>query len=103
MALRDAFVTAERQLEQHVQKRRREVKVHAVSPHGRIRELYPLADYGRIETPDGRDVYFHRNSVVNLAFDRLDIGMPVHFSEEIGEHGAQASSVLVEGAHHSTG
>jgi len=103
VALRDAFAAAERQLEQFMQKRRKDVKEHAPPPHGRIRELYPSADYGRIETSDGRDIYFHRNSVVNLGFDQLAVGMPVHFSEELGEQGAQASSVQVEGKHHNVG
>ena len=103
VALRDAFAAAERQLEQFVQRRRKDVKEHAPPPHGRIRELYPSADYGRIETSDGRDIYFHRNSVVNLGFDQLAVGMPVHFSEELGEQGAQASSVQVEGKHHNVG
>ena len=103
VALRDAFNAAARQLEQRVQRRRGDTKEHQVTPHGRIRELHPAQDYGRIETSDGRDIYFHRNSVVNGAFDRLDIGMPVHFSVEEGEHGPQASSVLIEGAHHVVG
>lgn len=103
VALRDAFNAAARQLEQRVQRLRRDVKEHEVMPHGRIRELFPMQDYGRIETSDGRDIYFHRNSVVNESFDRLDIGMPVHFSIEEGENGPQASSVLIEGQHHVVG
>lgn len=103
VALRDAFAAAGKQLEQHVQKRRRQVKEHGVPPHGHIRELHPEGGYGRIETSDGRDIYFHRNSVVNSDFDRLTPGTPVHFSEENGEMGAQASSVLVEGKHHTVG
>lgn len=103
VALRDAFNAAARQLEQRVQRLRRDVKEHEVMPHGRIRELFPMQDYGRIESSDGRDIYFHRNSVVNESFDRLDVGMPVHFSVEEGENGPQASSVLVEGQHHVVG
>lgn len=103
VALRDTFHAAERQLEQRVQKRRQQVKEHETPPHGRIRELYPMADYGRIETADGRDVYFHRNAVINMEFDQLDIGMPVHFTEELGENGVQASSVHIEGRHHIVG
>lgn len=103
VALRDAFTAAARQLEQRVQRRRGDTKEHDVTPHGRIRELHPAQDYGRIETSDGRDIYFHRNSVVNEAFDRLGVGMPVHFSVEEGEDGPQASSVLIEGQHHVVG
>jgi cold shock CspA family protein len=103
VALRDAFRAAERQLEQRVQKLRRETKEHEISPHGRVRELHPMLDYGRIETSDGRDIYFHRNSVINSDFDKLDIGTPVNFSEEMGEQGLQASTVRVEGKHHHVG
>lgn len=103
VALRDAFLAAERQLEQRVQKRRGKVKEHEAPPHGRIRELYPMLDYGRIEASDGRDVYFHRNAVVDVDFDSLDIGMPVHFAEEHGDQGVQASTVHVEGRHHIVG
>src|SRR5207302_11312233 len=31
-------------------------------------------DYGFIATPDGREIYFHRNSVIDNAFDRLSVG-----------------------------
>ena len=103
VALRDAFSAAGRQLEHLVQRRRGDVKEHDVPPHGRIRELFPMQDYGRIEASDGRDIYFHRNSVLNMAFDQLDIGMPVHFTEEMGEQGIQASSVRIEGKHHVVG
>jgi cold shock CspA family protein/ribosome-associated translation inhibitor RaiA len=103
VALRDAFRAAERQLEQRVQKRRQDVKDHAITPHGRIRELNPKHGFGRIETSDGRDIYFHRNSVINGDFEQLDIGTPVHFNEEMGEQGLQASSVHVEGKHHRVG
>lgn len=100
VALRDAFRAAERQLEQRIEKRRGAVKEHEIAAHGRIRELIPERDYGRIETSDGRDVYFHRNSVINSDFAHLNVGMSVHFSEEMGEDGSQASSVHIEGKHH---
>lgn len=68
-------------------------------PHGHIRELFPNQDYGLIEAFDGREIYFHRNSVVDEDFDKLCEGDRVHFSEEMGENGPQASSVHVEGKH----
>ena len=33
----------------------------------------------------GREIYFHRNSVLNSAFEHLDIGGEVIFSEEAEE------------------
>ena len=59
-----------------------------------------LSDYGRIQTPDGREIYFHRNSVVNSDFDQLEPGLEVRFSEEPGDEGPQATSVQLIGKHH---
>jgi cold shock CspA family protein len=38
--------------------------------------------------------------VLKDAFDRLEIGSEVRFSEEAGEQGPQASSVMPVGKHH---
>lgn len=72
-------------------------------PHGRIVELYPDEDYGRIQTPDGRLIYFHRNSVVETDFETLQVGAEVRFVEEMGERGPQASTVHPVGKHHIVG
>lgn len=101
VAIRDAFDTIRRQLEDYVRRRRGQVKQHEVPPHGRIAELY--ADYGKIATPDGRLVYFHRNSVLDEAFEHLAIGTEVRFVEEMGELGPKATSVHVVGKHHVVG
>ena len=102
VALRDAFDAARRQLEDYVRKQSGKIKVHETAPHGKIKELYPYEDYGLIETTDGREIYFHRNSVIDKEFDNLSEGDNVHFSEEMGEKGPQASTVHVEGKHHVT-
>jgi len=103
VAIRDAFNTMQRQLEDYERRRRRQVKAHEVPPHGRIVELYPAEDYGRIETPDGRLIYFHRNSVLKADFDALQVGAEVRFVEEMGERGPQASTVHPVGKHHIVG
>ncbi len=100
VAIRDAFNAAGRQLEEHVSRRRTNVKTHEIPPHGIISKLNANEDYGTIETPDGREIYFHRNSVLNADFDRLENGASVRFTEEMGEKGPQASSVHVEGRRH---
>lgn len=102
VAVRDAFDATRRQLEDYARTRRREVKAHETPAHGKIIEVTPAEDYGRIETPDGRNIYFHRNSLVNAAFDDLAEGMEVSFAEEMGEEGPQASSVHLLGKHHYT-
>jgi ribosomal subunit interface protein len=103
VAIRDAFDAVRRQVEDYARRRRGDVKTHETAPHGRIVELSPEADFGRIETPDGTSVYFHRNSVVDAQFDQLKVGDSVHFAEESGESGPQASTVHLEHKHHVVG
>ncbi len=100
VAIRDAFNAMRRQLQDYADRMRRDVKTHDVPPHGHIVRIYPQMDYGTIATRDGKEVYFHRNSVVNTDFDRLNVGEEVRFVEEAGERGPQASSVRVIGKHH---
>jgi cold shock CspA family protein len=100
VAIRDAFNAARRQLKASASRRRRSVKTHEVPPHGRISELFTEEGYGKIESSDGREIYFHENSVLNAAFDKLKIGTEVRFVEEAGDQGPQASTVKVVGKHH---
>jgi cold shock CspA family protein/ribosome-associated translation inhibitor RaiA len=97
VAIRDAFDAARRRLEDYSRRHRRQVKVHEGAPRGRIIRLEYGKDCGFIETPDGREIYFHRNSLVNADFTRLEVGDVVRFNEEAGEKGPQASTVHVEG------
>jgi cold shock CspA family protein len=93
VVIRDAFKEARRQLQDYVRQARGQTKIHERQPSGRVSKLVPSADHGFLETADGREVYFHRNSVLNRAFDRLEIGSRVSFTEERGKKGAQASTV----------
>ena len=100
VAIKDAFGAAQRQIEDAVREMRGQVKPHEAEDHGRVSKFVAGDDYGFIETADGREVYFHRNSVLNDAFDRLTVGSEVRFVEEIGEKGPQASTVREIGKHH---
>lgn len=103
VAIRDAFDAAIRRIEDRLRVERGHVKAHETPPHGRVTVLVPEEDYGRIETPDGRLVYFHRNSVLDGGYDGLEIGSEVRFTGEDGEEGPQASSVRPVGKHHIAG
>jgi cold shock CspA family protein len=99
VALRDAFLAARRQLEDHVRRLRGAEKRHAVRPRGRVTQVFPLAGYGFLVTPDGREVYFHRHAMSDRDFRRLDVGSSVVFGEGEGEDGPQATYVrLVRGS-----
>jgi ribosomal subunit interface protein len=94
-AVRDAFVAMERQLEGESRARRGEVKTHEEQPRGVVARMLPEDDCGFIETANGREIYFHRNSVQNGGFDHLSPGMSVKFVEsESGVRGPQASAVF---------
>jgi ribosomal subunit interface protein len=103
VAIRDAFDAARRQLEDYSRRRQQHVKQHEVPSHGRISQLHPDQDYGIITTPEGREIFFHKNSVLNTLFDQLQIGTEVRFDEEQGDLGPQASTVKVIGKHHIVG
>jgi cold shock CspA family protein len=103
VAVRDAFDAARRRLEDYARRHRQQVKVHESMPRGRIARLDNAKGCGFIETPDGREIYFHRNSLVNADYDRLEAGDLVWFHEEAGEKGPQASTVHVEGKYLAAG
>jgi cold shock CspA family protein len=96
--IREVFEAARRQLKELVQRQRGKLKSHPDQEVVAIvTRLYPEKGYGFIKTTDGREIYFHRNSVVNEEFETLSEGTGVHFEEELGEKGPQATSVKVIG------
>jgi len=103
VVVRDAFDAMQRQLEDYARRQRGKVKAHVSPLHGLVSKLVPEEDYGKIETPDGREIYFHRNSVLGNDYDKLNIGSEIRFSEEAGDEGPQASTVTLVGKHHIAG
>jgi cold shock CspA family protein len=97
VAIRDAFRSARRQLEDYARAQRGAVKTHEDN-RAEIVEIHPKQGYGLLETPDGRQIYFHRNSVLHGSFGRMKVGSRVAFAEEQGEHGPQASTVRMVGS-----
>ncbi len=95
VAVRDAFETAYRRLEDHSRKLRGLVKTHEQPAAGRIIKILPEQECGYLMSLDNREIYFHRNSVLNEEFDRLKFGTEVTFVEEQGKKGPQAARVSV--------
>jgi len=93
LSIRDAFDAARRKLQDYARRRRGVLKLHEGSPHARVTKLLPDESFGFLETADGREIYFHENSVLDSGFSGLKIGTEVHFVEEPGEKGPQASTV----------
>jgi len=97
VAIRDAFNVMERMLRDHSRQKQGMIKQDVAAPYGRVAKLFPDEGYGFIETVDGSEIYFHRNSVLNNAFGKLTTGMEVRYAEETGEKGPQASTVEIVG------
>jgi cold shock CspA family protein len=96
-ALNDAFKRARRQLQDQVRTLQGKVKVREGPPLGTVTKIDRDEGFGFLEDAQGREFYFHRNSVLNDAFARLEVGTRVAFAEEMGEKGPQASTVRILG------
>jgi cold shock CspA family protein len=96
-AINDAFKRARRQLQDRARKLQGNVKHHEPTPAAGVVRLDPSGEFGFLETSDGREIYFHKNSVLDGAFARLKPGTAVSFAEEEGEKGPQASTVRLLG------
>jgi cold shock CspA family protein/ribosome-associated translation inhibitor RaiA len=96
-AIQDAFRVAGRRLQDYAARLpgTATAKPRAVPKRARVARLMPWEGYGFLEAEDGHEIYFHRNSVLNGGFDRLQVGDPVRFSEEEGDEGPQASTVEI--------
>ena len=72
VAFREAFDEAIRQHRRRgARNARSTIKEHAPpQSHGRVAKFLAGEDCGFIKTPDGREIYFHRDAVLNGAFDR---------------------------------
>lgn len=98
----DAFHAMERQLkkikgkqEDHVKNNKPNNDNNEAELTGLVVRLFPEEGYGFIKTLEGREVYFHQNSVIHEDFDRLEIGTGVRLVQTEGEKGPQASTVQI--------
>jgi ribosomal subunit interface protein len=93
VAIHEAFDSARRELQDLVGRMRWDVKQHEPHPRGKVVRIFPERGYGFLESPDGYEVYFHENAVVEGAFANLAVGDEVRFEEAPGENGPQATTV----------
>ncbi len=95
--IRSAYEAARRQVVELTERQNKKVKHHPEQAMGAVvSKLFPEEGYGFIKSLDsGQEIYFHRNSVLGDRFDELKEGAGVHFSEENGEKGPQASTVHI--------
>jgi ribosomal subunit interface protein len=93
VAVSTAFREARRQLQDHARRLDARVKAHVPPSRAVVARIFPEEGYGFLQTPEGREIYFHERSVLRGAFPRLRVGSAVRFDEEAGDQGPQASTV----------
>jgi len=97
LALNEAMDVFEQELGRMRSRRsepRKGREAHAAPPEsGVIDEIRADRDHGFILTDAGERVYFHRNAVRELAFERLEEGQRVSLNLEAGDEGLQATVV----------
>jgi cold shock CspA family protein/ribosome-associated translation inhibitor RaiA len=94
--VRRAFDATQRQLKKLSERQRGKVKNHpeqAVA--GFVIRLFRNGGFGFIKSLEGREIYFHKNSLPAAEFNRLEVGTGVQWNEEEGENGPQATVVRI--------
>lgn len=96
VVVHSAFQSMRRELTELVRRQHNEVKTHPESDmNAVVVKLFPEDGYGFLQAEGGYEVYFHQNSVLHNKYDSLEIGTAVHYVEEMGKKGPQASTVHV--------
>lgn len=98
-AIRKSFEAMESQLKSYSGRQRRQRQPRTRPPHATVLRIFEDQGYGFLRAADGREIYFHENSVVNDNFDELEIGEEVRFEATEGRKGPQATTVKQIGRH----
>jgi cold shock CspA family protein len=99
VAINAAFKRARRRLQDQARRMRGVVKSHDGQPVATVKRFDAATGFGFLETQDGREIYFHKNSVRDGSPGEFVPGTRVTFFEEMGNKGPQASTVKVLGKH----
>lgn len=94
-SLNDAFRTAEAQLKEFKAQQRGAVKTHPPMLSGIVRRIDQRNGRGFLTTNDGKEMYFHRNSLLGGDFEKLKRGDLVQYTEALGDTGPTANKVWV--------
>ena len=94
--IREAFDTARRRLVKFVEQQQGAIKSHPQQQNiAYVTRIFKDKGFGFAKTLEGREIYFHRNSVLHEDFNRLDIGTGVRYVAVDGDDGPQASTVQI--------
>ena len=62
---------------------------------GKIKKLVRERGFGFISDSDGREVFFHQSSLIDVLFDALSEGQDVEFEVEKSPKGPRAVSIRI--------
>jgi CspA family cold shock protein len=62
---------------------------------GKIKRLIKDRGFGFISDTDGREVFFHRNNLVGVEFERLDEEQTLEFDVENSPKGPRAINIKI--------
>jgi len=92
--IRRTFDSARREMEKAVDRQRGDVKTSAQwDNQAVIEKIFREQQYGFLATPDGQQIYFHKNSVLHKHWENISVGTIVRYTSELGEKGVQATTV----------
>jgi cold shock CspA family protein len=92
--IRKTFDSARREVNKIVDKQAGQVKAPPQQQKlAMVERVIRDEDYGFLRTLDGRQLYFHRNSVLHNHWERLTVGVAVRYTEELGKKGPQATTM----------
>lgn len=93
IAIREAFRSLTRQMDEQMSIRHGSVKSHADIIQGKVARMFDDGDFGFIEDGSGNEFYFNANNVAYPSFAKLKVGSQVHFIVHLAKSGAQAHRV----------
>lgn len=93
----EAFDTLGLQLKEFQRKRRQssmpQESTGGAGVSGVIKSIFPYESYGFITSQEGREIYFHENSLKDVTMEELSEGDQVRFGEGEGDKGPTAAWV----------
>jgi ribosome-associated translation inhibitor RaiA len=95
VALRDAFDSMTRQIEDVVRRRRGQEKQHPTPLHGEVVRFSDEEQSGFIRTAEGDEYYFGAANLADVPFENLRLGTQVQFIPDVAAQGRQAKRVSV--------
>jgi len=99
-AVRDAFEAASDRLEDRLRQKESLGKSNDDLMQGRVGRIFEYDGYGFIETQDGREYFFSRDSVTDSGgFSKIKRGTEVQFLDGAGVDGFQARRVSSSTVH----